>query len=1166
VKLQEDGAISTQHGDHVRVVVPPDNFCDEATSFRLNEALEQEEQEVLHLTDQLRTPEDGYSPSLVPSEEIRNEFGRDIDGEGLSLMQIRQDPDDSIETPKHKGDVDLSVIKEDLGSCDGTCHGPVPTTCSWTDEFLRAMGALNVAQDEMPEFPLPDPGQLRDHPQWVQDLVPIWQQNAQPGPAGVEMLARVETWYTDHLRMQNCFQSRIVILAADFTTWHQDLVRAWSEVVIPHFEVDIHLVYPTTADVAAGAVAQLVLVQRPDQFQRSIIVTVADTALQRGMPRSRAVVATDRVSLHSVLLMTGLLYECPPEHIQHRCHLWFEGQEITGDMFHRARHGDAFLLHVLREEDLHAFEHLTYSDEQIQVGLNVLLNAHRPSGVAHGPDWFNSLEAAFDNGAAIEMLEEGPVAYVLTWFVDAARGNFCQHPRVVRLNGDKRQWSPEILGRWQFDLALNCPADLHFVDPEPPKTPWESHIAHVIITQRTEPDHAAVIISAVSWEDYPNVHQSLHYIHNMVSMQEIIARHALERCRGRACRVRRGNLFFEHVERSQIGNGDSIEIDIMPPPRQEEDHMNLLQHSISQMRAKASPVQISLEASIPARIDEVQEDHFLPEVLVTEKPEDAAFLNLEVLRFQALPPSLHLTATSLHVLQEPFRYLEHELAGKLALYVDGAAKGCSSAWSVVAVSYDQFGVPALLGVLASVVECDSQSLQWIGATHHDNIAAEITASVAAHLAALSIEGTANVVIRPDLRLSAMISSSTWTCSSHRHLAEVARWLGDAFQQQGGTVYEVRGHSAHPWNDLADSLAKFALSTSQRIGDIDFGGCHEAILNGDVKWNWLWNHKETLRQVFPPGSIPNSWVATPAHGKMQSCKRSTMSESSSWIGIDFQIATANVLALNERNDFQDTESVSVRAERLDLQWHEEKWAVVGVQESRRPEGRYQTTHYTILASGAKIVNGIPHYGCELWIHKQIQLGKDSGISLAKAKIVAAWADPRRLVVNLTCSKCALTFVVLHAPCRSATTPIDQVQTWWEETATIVRKASVSDLTWVFADANAPLATRATSHFGLWGAEESNEQGSILENFLEENNLFAPTTMEWCHSGDHHTWRHPRGAKLRRDYIFCTESALECCWESWTCATQDFGFTHDDHLPVCLRITGWWPQENPEKKPP
>ena len=111
------------------------------------------------------------------------------------------------------------------------------------------------------------------------------------------------------------------------------------------------------------------LIQRPDPHQRSIVVTVAGTAVQRGLPRSIAIVAGDRVHLHGVLLMMDLLYVCPPGHHLNRCHLWSEGREIHGDLFANAEHGDSFLFHVLRFEDLPRLPELQYTDEQIQIGL-----------------------------------------------------------------------------------------------------------------------------------------------------------------------------------------------------------------------------------------------------------------------------------------------------------------------------------------------------------------------------------------------------------------------------------------------------------------------------------------------------------------------------------------------------------------------------------------------------------------------------------------------------------------------------------------------------------------------------------------------------------------------------------------------------------------------------
>ena len=66
------------------------------------------------------------------------------------------------------------------------------------------------------------------------------------------------------------------------------------------------------------------------------------------------------------------------------------------------------------------------------------------------------------------------------------------------------------------------------------------------------------------------------------------------------------------------------------------------------------------------------------------------------------------------------------MASRLALYVDGSARGPSAAWTVVAVEYDWCGLPTLLGALSVWLR------QWIGALQPDNVAAELTASVAAH--------------------------------------------------------------------------------------------------------------------------------------------------------------------------------------------------------------------------------------------------------------------------------------------------------------------------------------------------------------------------------------------------------------------------------------------------
>ena len=58
----------------------------------------------------------------------------------------------------------------------------------------------------------------------------------------------------------------------------------------------------------------------------------------------------------------------------------------------------------------------------------------------------------------------------------------------------------------------------------------------------------------------------------------------------------------------------------------------------------------------------------------------------------------------------------------------------------------------------------------------------------------------------------------------------------------------------------------------------------------------------------------------------------------------------------------------RTTRLDRQWDAAGFHIVGLQETRTPQGRSQSDHFHILSSGAEIQGRTPNLGCELWIHK------------------------------------------------------------------------------------------------------------------------------------------------------------------------------------------------------
>ena len=133
--------------------------------------------------------------------------------------------------------------------------------------------------------------------------------------------------------------------------------------------------------------------------------------------------------------------------------------------------------------------------------------------------------------------------------------------------------------------------------------------------------------------------------------------------------------------------------------------------------------------------------------------------------------------------------------------------------------------------------------------------------------------------------------------------------------------------------------------------------------------------------------------------------------------------------------------------------------------------------------------------------------------------------------------------------SQKTSLDCIERWWKETCAILQKADVCPHI-ICVDANAPLGFETSDVIGTLGAEASNPQGIVFQSVIETMKWYAPSTFADCHQGPSTTWRHPKGAWLRRDYILTSESLQSWCHKSFVDSAFDSGKSHIDHLPVVL----------------
>ena len=578
-----------------------------------------------------------------------------------------------------------------------------------------------------------------------------------------------------------------------------------------------------------------------------------------------------------------------------------------------------------------------------------------------------------------------------------------------------------------------------------------------------------------------------------------------------------------------------------------------------------APVTLCLEAVLPGSNCSLVDSNDLSLQLFTRRNWYDFAIKQEAPQILPLPDGLVVKPSTYHALTSHNDWVA--VPTTHMVFVDGSSNGSSATWSFVVIATDGW-TQSLVGCAFGSVQLDPQHEHWYGADAVDNIGAELTALVMAQNWIFKQKDPRYTIICPDLLLSKTLAKFQTLTKTHPTLVRLARiqaeWIEDRTQ-----YVHVKGHDAHAWNELADSLAAFALKTmassqAEHIRDMHLlATCEE-----ELKWIWMQDSTAAFAPCFPP-LLDEQAIAFPL-----SCRRVNKpvpAPKSQCANKCFQLKaiTANVLALDSRTECKEIgRANSERTMRLDQQWKEIGAHIVGLQETRTDAGRFQSDNFHILASGADRTHTAV-LGCELWFSKSLRVcngDQDEGVKLADCNPVVQHADPRRLLVQFSVLGAYLNVAVLHAPCRKGNVDNDDQHgsDWSQQTSTLLHTHTQGQHTILLIDANAPLASDDTEFFGMHGAESMNPAGHRFEQMLQEHALFVPSTMSWCHTGQTTTWSHPRGCKLRRDYVVVSEGLYQMVQESKVLVDHDTTFSHEDHLPVMLNLRGWIETQRDQKR--
>eukprot|EP00435_Cladocopium_sp_Y103_P062445 s1362_g24.t1 len=545
------------HGDHIKIALPPTDRCVCPTVQMVQ--LTQEglsDAEILDraLEDQVV---DGYSPDLLSQEEVRALARQEVseNEDVFQALQLFQGPivNDVDNRPK----VLPSSRNDAQEHRDERNCAPEPVQQSLTDEFIAFINAAQAVPEDQPEFPDQEPD-IASQSTFVQDLWEKWTDHATPGPGNVELLAKVETWFTNHRAFHRCMVPRTVVLSREYSQWERQILAVWQDIAMPLVDTSFYLVYPKPEDADAGVFAQVVIVQFPDDALR--VHVRSGYALRLSVRRGI------RIDFQRLMQLSDNQLR---EQLSRATHV---------DVYRRPS-WPAF------SGDIYAMDDEVYRSRppaQIDEAHNSTDVPEVP--VSHDlPSWITRLREIFRDMSRTEDQWEGPFIDVLVWYLHGQSAESCRAPKVARLDALYFQWRSALVFTCLDQLQRAMPIDVHVVHPSPPRDSGQTHAAHVIVTQQLAQDQRAVIISTNPANPHEERRQFAFVVPSYMSATDVRSAMASSFLARSVRAVWRGPLQFPEGQSIAIENGDGLVIDDFEhePSHSDRDDLDdsaLLQH------------------------------------------------------------------------------------------------------------------------------------------------------------------------------------------------------------------------------------------------------------------------------------------------------------------------------------------------------------------------------------------------------------------------------------------------------------------------------------------------------------------------------------------------------------------------------------------------------------
>eukprot|EP00435_Cladocopium_sp_Y103_P063786 s1267_g25.t1 len=274
-------------------------------------------------------------------------------------------------------------------------------------------------------------------------------------------------------------------------------------------------------------------------------------------------------------------------------------------------------------------------------------------------------------------------------------------------------------------------------------------------------------------------------------------------------------------------------------------------------------------------------------------------------------------------------------------------------------------------------------------------------------------------------------------------------------------------------------------------------------------------------------------------------------------LHLRLATCNVLSLKGQAEESSGMPGISRQKALFRQLVEERITVLALQETRlRRLHQHNDEDYHLLKAEASHQG---HFGIMMGFSKNFPYGEchdRPGQPLRKLYfqshhfMILAF-NPRYLIVRVMAPYLNLIIVAAHAPHSGYDETT--IQSWRQE---VRDQIPLQYQTWpiaVLCDANAIVGGEISPHIGGHQMTKVDPKAAAFEEFLACCDVRLPATFQHHQQGEGHTWTHTSGRQRRIDYV-----GIPLRWQTQECTAGissiiDPTLLRNDHAAACVEVS-------------